>query len=517
MPAGTARHAALVTAAAPPAPRPAEEVGPLDITVRQAIVLALANNPALAVERLNPAIQDTFREQEAAAFDLVVGGEVSGERVRSSSAQSGRSVSEGLSASASAGVLLPTGTDVRVEVAADVADSTLYSDTFAGSRVGLSVTQALLRGADLEANLARLRQAALDTRISEYELRGFAEALVAAVESTYWDYALAARQIQIYNESLKLAQQQLDEIRERVRVGKLAKTELAAAEAEVALRKESLINARSDLARFRLLLLRLTNPQAKAGWQRQIVLSDGPGVPDSRPDPVGSHVQVARRMRPDLNQARLAVQRGDLEIVRTRNGLLPKLDLFITLGMTGYAESFGRSVADSDVDGYDVLIGLRAEYPLGNREARAEHRRAVLGRLQALQAVENLAQLVEVDVRGAFIEVNRAWEQIAATAATRRFQQEKLRAETEKFRVGKSTSLLVAQAQRDLVSSRIEEVKAVVNCLKALVALYRLEGSLLERRGILAPGRSPVDAEAMTQPPGVGRHGPRLPSPQEMR
>jgi hypothetical protein len=32
----------------------------------------------------------------------------------------------------------------------------------------------------------------------------------------------------------------------------------------------------------------------------------------------------------------------------------------------------------------------------------------------------------------------------------------------------------------------------VVNYIKALVELYRLEGSLLERRGIFAPGREPV-------------------------
>jgi hypothetical protein len=59
--------------------------------------------------------------------------------------------------------------------------------------------------------------------------------------------------------------------------------------------------------------------------------------------------------------------------------------------------------------------------------------------------------------------------------------------------VGRSTSFLVAQAQRDLVSSQIYEVEAVINYLKALVDLHRLEGSLLTRRGISAPGQEPVN------------------------
>jgi outer membrane protein TolC len=105
--------------------------------------------------------------------------------------------------------------------------------------------------------------------------------------------------------------------------------------------------------------------------------------------------------------------------------------------------------------------------------------------------VANLEQLVQVDVRSAYIEVQRAEEQIAATAATRRLQEETVRAETEKFRVGRSTALLVARAQRDLVLSQIAEVQVVIRYRQALVDLYRLEGSLLERRGVNSPGRAP--------------------------
>jgi outer membrane protein TolC len=54
----------------------------------------------------------------------------------------------------------------------------------------------------------------------------------------------------------------------------------------------------------------------------------------------------------------------------------------------------------------------------------------------------------------------------------------------------------VAQAQRDLLQSQIDEVAAVVNHLKALVELYRQDGSLLERRGIAAPGQEPVELPA---------------------
>ncbi|HOO90300.1 MAG TPA: TolC family protein, partial [Syntrophales bacterium] len=186
------------------------------------------------------------------------------------------------------------------------------------------------------------------------------------------------------------------------------------------------------------------------------------------------------------------VLRGDLEIIRTKNGTLPKLDFFVSLGKTGYAGSFGSSVTNITGDSYDILAGINLEYPFLNRGAKADHRKSLLTRKQADESVKNMAQLVQVDVRSAYIEVGRAREQITATSATRALQEEKTRIEMEKFRVGKSTTLLVAQAQRDLLESRIAETESIANYLKSLVELYRLEGSLLERRGIEAPGRDPV-------------------------
>jgi outer membrane protein TolC len=98
--------------------------------------------------------------------------------------------------------------------------------------------------------------------------------------------------------------------------------------------------------------------------------------------------------------------------------------------------------------------------------------------------VANLEQIVALDVRLGVNEAERARQQIDATRATRTLQEKVLEAEQARFEVGASTALLVAQAQRDLLASSIDEVEAVVNYRKALAALYLVEGSLPERRGV---------------------------------
>lgn len=470
--------------------------GPIEITIKDAALVALENNRSLIVEKLNLPIHRTFEDQERAIFDPTFTGELATAYEKIDQIDGNVSLTpyqrkEETAMEIEASKPFPTGTDVAVSVSENFSEKNRLGDLYK-SRVGLSVTQALLRGANTNANLARLRQARLDTRVSRYELRGFAESLLAQVENTYWDYALATRQMQIYQESLRLGEQHVKETKELIDVGKLAEAELAAAQAEMALRRQDLINARSTMEKTHLFLIRLLNPAGSNIWQRKILLLDQPTVPTVILDNVNTHAQLALRMRPDLNQARLKMKRNELEIIKTKNGLLPKMDLFITLGKTGYAESFGDSISNLSGDGYDLLAGAQFQYPIGNKDSQARHRRSFLTHKKAREAVNNLTQLVELDVQSAYIEVNRAKDQIAATESIRKLQEEKLKIEIEKFRVGRSTNFLVAQAQHDLVSSRISEVQAVVNYLKALVELHRLEGSLLERRGIFAPGREPT-------------------------
>jgi outer membrane protein TolC len=469
----------------------------LAVTVEQAALMALENNQSLLVQRLNPQIERTVEQQQLAVFDPDLTAQVADVRNQAMTGPT-QYRSNGIAGSVGVQEFLPMGTALGVTGGTGQVALANDEETYA-SRVAFNATQSLLRGFGPAVNMASVNQARLDVEISQYELRGFAQTLLAQVEETYWDYVLSQRQIEIFQQSLELAQRQLEETQERVRLGDLASSELPAAEAEVALRREDLINARSTLAKTKLNLLRLVNPpgsgRAASGegfWSREILAQSRPINPSIALDEVEPHVALALQMRPDLNQARLLWQRDELEIVKTRNGLLPKMDLFVTLGKTGYAGSFGNSVKNIQDDNYDASVGLALEYPPLNRAAQARHLQAVLTRRQQREAIDNLAQLVEVDVRSAYLEIARSQEQVTATAATRRLQEEKSQSETEKFRLGKSTSLLVAQAQRDLVAGQISEVQAVVSCLKAFVELYRLEGSLLDRRGIAAPGREAV-------------------------
>ena len=466
----------------------AETDGPLELSVEQAAMLALQNNRDLRVHRINPAIAGTFEKIERGAYDPEVFAEM--EFFEEKASETSRATGEqfgvqGTDVEIIAGVRqeLPFGTTVEAAIEHDRSDSDRAPDQQT-ARVGLSITQSLLRGFGPAVNLAGVRQAEMDAAASLYEFRGFTETLIADTEIAYWQYVLAQQEIAIFEQSLAVVKQQRDEIEYKIEVGLVPEIEAAAARAEVATNEQMLIDARSLLEERRIRLLRFLNISSGRPFAALVYPVSDPFIRPAPMNDLEDRLMLADQSRPDLNEARMRQRQNRLETVVTRNGLLPELELFAALGRTGYADNFSDAVKALDDSTYDVSAGLRLSSVAGNRAAEARHEAAGLSLRQSAEAVANLRQIVDMEVRLAMNEVERIRQQIVASHATRMLEEEKLQAEKERFDVGAGTSLLVAQAQRDLLISRIAEVRSVIHYRIALVNLYLAEGSLLERRGI---------------------------------
>lgn len=450
---------------------------------------ALERNLALQVEKYNPELRKTGIESAKAMFDQRINAYANmsdrNAQVVFQQGNTGNTISNRTEAGVGISRLHPSGTKTRLELGTTRTRSHQAANLFS-TNLSATIEHPLQRGAGTDVNLVSLRQAELDLLWSEHELSGFVLNLVAQTENRYWHHYLTVQELAIMQASLKIALQHQQNTINRVDAGSTPGSELAAAAAEVAVREEALINAESAMVTTAISLLRTINPDVDNFWQIKPELADEPIMPAAPPDNLEFHLDTAMTLRPELAQAKLLIQKEELEIVHTSNGMLPKLDFFVTLGKTGYATSFSGSNPRTDLsENYDVTAGLVYELNQGRRAAKANRTRAQLNKAMRQQALENLKQLVREDVIKAFIEVNRAARQIKATAATTEQQKEKLRVEEVKFSVGKTTAFQVAQAQRDYTAALLAEAKAAVGYINAIVELHRADGSLLDRRNII--------------------------------
>jgi outer membrane protein len=451
---------------------------PIDISLNEAIIMALDNNISLRIEKLNVDAKETDITAQDAAFDTKVKGKVGGTDRKSQSLSPTKALVDQKSERnyAEIGIerLLHSGTTVGLNLSADKGNG-LYSE-----RIALQLLRPMKRGGSREVNLVALNKAKVDHNYSEAELKGFILNFIASVENKYWEHYMSIKQLDIVTESATLALQQRKETISRIRAGSIPESERAAADAEVAKCEEDMINAQSNVVITAIALLRAVNNDRENFWRTKPRLLDKPFLHKIDQLDLEAHLALAEKQRPELQQARLLIEKDQLEIVASRDGLLPKLDFFLTLGNSGYADTFRKSHPRvNSEEKLDFEAGISYELMRRRRAATARLEKAKITKEMKVEALNNLEQIIKEDVIKAYIEIQRAMRQVSATAATTEKQKEKLRVEEIKFSVGKTTSFQVSQAQRDLTEAKIAEVKAAIAYTKAITELMRADGSSL--------------------------------------
>jgi len=470
---------------------PADTPTTVVLTRDGAILMVLARNRSLAVERFSPRISATRIPEARAAFDPNLLATASYGRESRPVVTIDTSGTEILSASTSRRAdgnvtlseFLPTGTEVFLSGGLSRSRASLARPEYVGTW-SVEVNQALLRGFGPNVNLVSLRQARNSAAVSQHELRGFVIDLVQQVEDAYWDLVLAYETLRIRQFSVKLATEQLLLNEDFIKVGKLARGAQFSAQSELAARQADLVDARAGVKARTVDLIRLLNPEAVAQWALTFDPADAAEVAEVELEPNLS-TRLADLYRPELAQSRLDLANRDLEVVRTRNGLLPRLDAFASYGRMSTGRTFEAAkeyLDDSDFDNYGV--GVTFEMAPFNRAERARHRRAKFEQQQSEVALQNLEQIIETEVRNAVIEAQRQKERTPATQEEVRNRQEELRVEQGRFEAGVSTNLDVLLVQRNLIQAQLDEITARVRFIQALTALYHAEGTLLGRRGV---------------------------------
>jgi outer membrane protein TolC len=192
--------------------------------------------------------------------------------------------------------------------------------------------------------------------------------------------------------------------------------------------------------------------------------------------------------RPDLEQARLEMERQGYQLKYSFNQLFPQLDL---------VGSYGRQGQDPSSGNYDGLFsdihretspfysyGAVLTIPLGNKAAREQHKTVKAQQAQALLQLKKLEQDILVQIDDSIKTIRTSYERVGATKQAREYAEAALEAEEKKLANGRSTSFVVLQLQRDLTAARSAEVQALADYNKALAQLALFEGTMLEKHDI---------------------------------
>jgi outer membrane protein TolC len=486
------------------------ETQEISLSLREAVDMALENNLDIVVSRLNTRAQGENIGIARGAFKPLASATINSfestrqannQLVGAPALESGQSVFD---FTVQQNLPFGLGYSVSFENQRSTTNSNFASfNPQFDTAIRAQFQQPLLKNLNLNTNQQRVVTARNGERIARHQFEAQVMDVVRDVEVAYWNLVQAIRGLEVAEKSLELAQDLLRNNRIQVEVGTLAPIDVLEAEAEVASREESVLLAQQAIENNSDNLKRLINdPESEEFWTTSIIPLDQPTETDYQID-VDEAVRIGIQRRPELDQSRAEMDTRTYNVRYTRNQLRPQVDLVGSLVYTGLGgtqfvrgDFAGEPIAEipggysnslDQLFGGDFrnwTVGLQVSYPVGHSTEAAQHAQAQVQYRQTRATIESQELLIAQEVRAAARAVQTNRQRIETTRVARELAQRRLEAEEKKFEVGMSTSFFIVQAQRDLTQAAANEVIAVIDYNKALVAFERSKGTLLERDNI---------------------------------
>ena len=528
----TAEEATFTVLTAPGQQTRGERLGApeMRLSLHESAAMALAHNINLEVSRLGLASSQGGIVAATGIFDPLLSADFSEQSQMSVSTnllagartleQKQRLFSLGLSQ------FLPIGTTLSLgweNNRSETNSGYYYVNPSYGSGLFLSLTQPLLRGFGTDVNRQGIEVARRNQDISRLQFEQIVISTLQQVETAYWNLVYAIDNLKVKEQSLKLAQDLLDQTRTRVRIGTSAPIDIVQSEATVAAREQEIIVAANAVEAAADSLKQLMGFENPEDWQAHIVPTDSLETEAEGVD-LSAAIETALARRLELRQRQLEAEIGEVALLAADNAVRPRVDVKLDYGYNGTNVLYEvgpdgqpavvggdwndalQQLADGDYPAWSA--GVVFSYPLGNNQAQAQRaqRRFELGAARQTQAAER--QAVIADVRSAVRNLEDSAKAIAAAVKARELAERNLDAEQKKFANGMSTNYQVLQIQEDLAAAQAAELLSRMAYRRSMVACSVSTGTLLTDMGVtLEEAPAPKEPHTMLKDVDFFKYG----------
>lgn len=276
--------------------------------------------------------------------------------------------------------------------------------------------------------------------------------------------------------SLERAKAFLEVNKTLIRLGRLAKLEIAQAETDVASRELDVVTAHSTVDGARLALISLLD----IAEETPIV-----AVEPLRIEPValdlGRLRAVAFENRPDYLASLLQIYITKLNTLVARNNRLWDLSLQGGYSLFAIDKKFAgafKGLGDRPKDNWQV--GLTLTVPLHDLTLDQAVVNTRIAADQAQVRVEEARHQVGIEVQDGVRNVRVSLKQAELSQRVRELSEKQLEFEREKLQVGRSSNFQLITLQNNLAAAQVRELEAMITYLNAQTILDQILGTTLE-------------------------------------
>jgi outer membrane protein len=526
----------------------------LELTLQDAVELALENSMDIAVQRYYPWMADTdILSAKAGGFPVGIpgaavrfsnanipfinydptytglfslddrrtpinngfiaglGATATVQEIASHSAQYNNQVSQGFS----------TGTTATVawnNVRSSSNARNFFNPAVTSSLV-VSIQQQLLNGFGTFANRRNIVIAKNNRKLADFAFSQQAITTVTSTITAYWELAFARQFVNVQQQAVLVAQKLYEDNRKQLEIGTMAPLDVTRAESELATDRQNLIVAQTVKLQDEQILKNAISkdPLAANLINVEIIPTDKQTPPEMTEAPTFEDaVKEAFQKRPELLEQEINIKNAAIDAKAQAIALRPTATLFAqytTQGLAGNSvipgvgvNEQGFSTAQSQIfhnQFPDYLVGVNVQVPLRNRLNQANDQWSLLRLRQVETQMRQLQNAALLDVRNSYIALEQDRARVDAARKARELQQQTFDAEQKKYQLGASTVYQVILTQRDLITAQANELRALSDLLEAKAGYERAVGRTLEVNRVTIADATHGEIERDTLIPGT--------------
>ena len=394
-------------------------------TMRQCIEHALQNNISLQKTRL---------AKRSATEDL---------------RQSQAALLPSLSASTNQSVGYRPWTNSGVAMVANGTVSTSVNKTYYNGSYGLNAQWTVWNG-NRNRNQVKLNR--LAEQQAELDSAYTANSIQEQIAQLYVQILYLNEAIGVNEQSLEASKMNEERGQQMVEIGKMSKADLAQLTAQRATDEYNLVNARSNLANYKLQLKQLLEI-TDADFDIEIpeasdeeALAEIPSLP--------SIYEAALNTRPEIENSRLSIRSSDIQLNIARAQGLP------TISMTG---GIGTSTNSLSSNGWgnqiktnlDASIGASLSIPiLDNRSTRTAINKAKLQQEQALLDLQDQQKKLYSTIEGYWLDAQTNQQKFRAALLNVESEQQSYALLSEQFQLGLKNIVELMNGKTNLLNAQ---------------------------------------------------------------
>jgi len=341
---------------------------------------------------------------------------------------------------------------------------------------GLNASWTLWNG-NRNRNTVKLNK--LSAQQSEIEAETTAKNIQEQIAQLYVQILYLTEAVKVSEQSLETSKKNEERGQEMLEVGKMSKADVAQLSAQRAADEYSIVEARANIAKYRLQLKQLLELDGQSDFDIVVPSTTDQQALATVPALQGVYEQ-ALVSRPEMKSSELAVKSSELNVKIAKAGYFP------TLSMTGGFGTSTNSLSNNSwglqmKTNFDASAGLSLSIPIfDQRQTKTNVAKARIQQQQALLDLQDRQKQLYQTIEQYWLDAETNQQKFRAALATEQSEQQSYDLLSEQFRLGLKNIVELMTGKDKLLTAQQNKLQSKYQTILAQQMLKFYGGEKIE-------------------------------------